>query len=118
MKRTLGARFSDLIAPNGEPYREHSQNRRIILVWGYGTEKRTRPRSNVVWEREYGPLPKRYVTHHLNGCIGDDEITNLLGMPTTEHSRLHAFKQDSDRQAVIDRWTLWQGQLNLKLVAA
>lgn len=40
----------------------------------------------MVWENEFGILPKGWVVHHLNGIKDDNRIENLCAMPRNEHS--------------------------------
>lgn len=42
------------------------------------------------WEASCGPIPTRWVIHHINGEKWDNHIENLMCMPCSMHRRLHA----------------------------
>jgi hypothetical protein len=52
----------------------------INVGGGYIAEHR------LIWEKHNGPLPSRWVIHHLNGIKTDNRIENLSGVPRKEHS--------------------------------
>ena len=41
------------------------------------------------WEAYRGPIPNRYVVHHIDRNILHNEIENLACMPHAEHARMH-----------------------------
>jgi hypothetical protein len=71
------------------------------LEWGSPTKKgyiraycsisgRQRMLHNIIWEREYGTIPKGYQVHHKNGIKSDNRIENLELLSALEHKRLHS----------------------------
>lgn len=55
----------------------------------------------LVWTENNGPIPKGYDIHHKNGNRFDNDIANLELVPHAEHSRIHAKKQERDKNG---RW--------------
>jgi hypothetical protein len=43
----------------------------------------------VIWEKEFGSIPKGYIVHHINLNPKDNKLSNLKLMKFGEHSRLH-----------------------------
>ena len=43
------------------------------------------PEHRYVWEQIHGPLPKRWIVHHLNGIKNLNYPENLVGMPRNKH---------------------------------
>src|SRR5262245_61414348 len=46
----------------------------------------------ILWQRRFGPIPKGYVVHHINGDHSDHRLENLQLMTRGEHSRHHITK--------------------------
>jgi hypothetical protein len=42
-----------------------------------------------IWEAAYGPIPKKYVVHHVNGDPLDNRLENLALMTASAHVRHH-----------------------------
>jgi len=48
-----------------------------------------RNQARKVWERRYGPIPKGFAIHHLDGDYTNNVISNLACLSSTDHARLH-----------------------------
>jgi hypothetical protein len=46
-------------------------------------------RYRFIFEQAYGPIPKHFVIHHINGDENDDRIENLKLMDRHAHTLLH-----------------------------
>jgi hypothetical protein len=59
------------------------------------TEKgwRELPAHRLVWERHYGPIPKGWIIHHINGDKCDNRLDNLECMPDKKHNKLIGLMQ-------------------------
>jgi len=87
-----------------------------VTVRGYRqmfVDGRKRYEHALVWEAAYGPRPKGWVMHHLNGERLDNRLRNLLAMPRGMHPRLHHLVAASAftlRQAAEEARALYGGQ--------
>lgn len=45
--------------------------------------------SHFRWQKEYGPLIKGDIVHHLNGLSFDDRIKNLIALPRKDKNRFY-----------------------------
>jgi len=43
----------------------------------------------LIWESAYGPVPRGWLIHHLNGDKLDNRLRNLVPFPSAVHTRLH-----------------------------
>ena len=60
-----------------------------------------------VWEDHHGPLPDKWVVHHLNGIKDDNRPENLVGMARSHHGpRAHI-----DPTAYEERIRFLEGEL-------
>ena len=59
---------------------------RYILLYVDG---KVIPEHRFIWEQNYGPIPKGYEIHHINGDGKDNRIENLMCLTHSEHLRLH-----------------------------
>lgn len=53
----------------------------------------------LVWERYFGPVPKGYQIHHIDGNKQNNDIKNLQLVTSLEHKRIHA-----GCKFVVDEW--------------
>jgi len=56
-----------------------------------------RPRYIVVWESNFGPIPRGYVVHHVDRDTLNDAIGNLQLMTRGEHILEHRAEFEADR---------------------
>jgi transposase len=55
----------------------------------------------AVYYDEYGPIPKGYIIHHINGIKNDNQLTNLIMLTRSEH---HLFNHDlAEARVLIER---------------
>lgn len=76
---------------NNTGYRQFSLNGKKYLEHIY------------VWEREWGPLPKGWVVHHLNGIKDDNRIENLQAMPRIHHSPIKIIEPFRERIRELEK---------------
>lgn len=43
----------------------------------------------VVWKRHFGPIPEGYHVHHIDENGLNNDISNLVALPESEHHALH-----------------------------
>lgn len=58
-------------------------------VWDI-KQKRYRFRHNIVWEENYGEIPKGMQVHHIDHDKLNNDINNLKLVNSLEHKRLHS----------------------------
>ncbi|MCX6672072.1 MAG: HNH endonuclease signature motif containing protein [Euryarchaeota archaeon] len=56
---------------------------------------------HLVWEKNYGKIPKDFHVHHINGNPLDNRIENLQMIPEKEHHKLHDRFRKRDRKGRI-----------------
>ena len=62
-----------------------------------------RPRASVVWEKEHGAIPNRFVIHHMDEDSLNDDIDNLDAMSRSDHLLIHAEELKSKRAAALKK---------------
>lgn len=54
------------------------------------TQRRTRILEHRhVWESAFGPLPRGYIVHHIDGDSLNNELSNLRAMTISDHTAIH-----------------------------
>lgn len=43
-----------------------------------------------IYESAYGPIPKGYIIHHIDGCTNNNALENLRAMSHSTHRVLHS----------------------------
>ena len=43
----------------------------------------------VIWVYYHGPIPPKYVIHHIDGTHSNNELSNLACVSISEHRRIH-----------------------------
>ena len=59
--------------------------------------KRHQPEHRKVWEDAHGPLPPRWVVHHINGIRDDNRLANLQAMTPEDHVLAHRTGKENRR---------------------
>lgn len=54
-----------------------------------------------VWEKHYGPVPDGYDVHHIDRDPSNNEISNLIIMPESEHHAMHMADRNEDELCYI-----------------
>jgi len=44
------------------------------------------PEHRYVYEKRVGPIPPKYIVHHMNGLKGDNRIENLVAIARRSHN--------------------------------
>jgi len=63
---------------NGKPYHYNSNLRKHLHQY--------------VWEKANGAIPKGWETHHIDGDVENNDISNLQALPMLEHKAIHTDK--------------------------
>jgi hypothetical protein len=61
--------------------------------------KRTKVNYRKIYEATFGPIPhdefgRRYDIHHIDGDHNNNDISNLVALPITEHYKIHYDQKD------------------------
>ncbi len=96
-QRMREVRIQRSIAHGGRPspyldgvhtFQSHKEGR--WYVWDPETRTRA-PHARLVYEKYYGPLPKGYLVHHIDGDSLNDAPENLMAMTRRDHVTLHLY---------------------------
>ncbi len=64
----------------------------ILITPGYKNKNTLEHR--YVWEKEYGPIPKGFDIHHINGIRTDNRLENLEIVSHAMHTSRHKIGKD------------------------
>ena len=65
-----------------------------------------------IWEQANGPIPKGWITHHLNGKRDDNSLGNLAALSRNKHSTSCLMQLKTDRIRELEEQVR---QLNTKI---
>lgn len=57
-----------------------------------------------IWEQTYGPIPKGYVIHHVDGDPLNNALENLILMTRSGHSTFHRLHPNLGSPIFSDYW--------------
>lgn len=71
--------------------------------WGYFVTKNGRLLHRVICRQVHGPIPHKWVVHHIDGQKLNNHPSNLIAIPDELHCTIHQLLRLPDRER-IEKW--------------
>ena len=78
------SRIGERVGPNS-PTWKGGRSKHADGYWEVNIDGQRLLEHRYVWEQANGPIPDKWVVHHLNGIKDDNRLENLVAMPRSHH---------------------------------